>query len=71
MIKIWYLIVVTAWPPHAGPERQEIPVSFGEPACRAAVAQLTETFSRIEDADFYWRLDCESRVEPKPKEEEE
>jgi len=67
VIKIWYLIVVTAWPPHAAPERQEVPISLGEPGCRAVAAQLTETFSRVKDKDFYWRIDCESRLQPKPK----
>ena len=67
MIKVWYLIVVTAWPPSTAPARQEIPMSLGEPACSAAVAQLTETFSRVDDSDFYWRIDCESRLVPKPK----
>ena len=61
------LLAARRGPPHAGPERQEIPVTFGESACRAEVAHLTKTFSRVKDGDFYWRLDCESHVEPKPK----
>lgn len=64
MIKIWIVILTTAFPPNVPSMTQEFRV-FDETACRKMESPAT-----VLPSGLYWSARCESALIPKPKKEE-
>jgi hypothetical protein len=73
MIKVWYLIITTAYGSgdpaidYGIAEKRQVVRVFSEEVCRGAVDRLNGKFTTTNNQRFRWEVECKSLVLTKPK----